>query len=177
MLVNNAGIGFIGRKPDVTLSDIRNTYNDVFNVNMTSVAVVTTAFLPLLHAAKSPKVINITSGLGSMTINLKKKIGRSVPYGASKVGLNGLSVHMQIAENDRIEREEAEGKGKSEGRIRYFVVQPGLLKTAFTGFMPHAKDPKDGAEVVTRLALDDEGIYSGGTYWEFESGEMREVPW
>lgn len=30
---------------------------------------------------------------------------------------------------------------------------------------------------MTQLVLDDEGKYPGGTYWQFEEGEMREVAW
>lgn len=48
---------------------------------------------------------NISSGLGSVTNALTRKIGRAVPYGSSKVGLNGLTVHMQVEENDRTDSE------------------------------------------------------------------------
>ncbi|KAJ9309364.1 hypothetical protein DTO217A2_982 [Paecilomyces variotii] len=115
VLINNAGI--LRRTPDenATLTTIRNTYNEILNVNLTSVAVISTAFTPLLYKSTDPKVINITSGLGSIQNALTKKMGRSVPYGTSKVGLNGLTAHMQVVENDRVQAEEEgslEGKGK-----------------------------------------------------------------
>ena len=56
-------------------------------------------------------------------------MGRYPPYGASKIGMNGATVHMQTAENDRVETE-----GGDEGampRVRFFVVAPGVLRTAF----------------------------------------------
>ena len=62
------------------------TYTDVLNVNLTSVAVVTHAFMPLLYKSTDPKVISITSGLGSMTNALTKKMGRAPAYGARRSG-------------------------------------------------------------------------------------------
>lgn len=91
--------------------------------------------------------------------------------------MNGLTVHMQTAENDRIEAEKGKDEGEKDTRIKFYVVAPGILKTAFTNYFPHGKDPKDGAEVVVRLVTDDKGTYEGGTFWEFEQGEMKIVPW
>jgi len=122
-------------------------------------------------------------------------MGRFTAYGASKVGLNGLSVHLQVGENDRVAIEaqtqnhvqaqsqsqtlsqNEAGKEEAKPRIRYYVVSPGALKTSFSHYHPGLRSPDRGAEVIVRLALDDEGIYEGGTFWEFEEGEMRQVPW
>lgn len=173
VLVNNAGISGPLRPPaSESLSEMRARYNTVLNTNITSVAVLTHAFTSLLHAASSPKIINVSSGLGSMTNALTRKMGRAPAYGASKVGLNGLSVHLQVAENDRIEA----GINMEEPRIKTFVVAPGLLRTAFTSFSM-GRDPLEGAEPIVRLALDEKLMYEGGTFWEWEGGEMRRVPW
>jgi NAD(P)-dependent dehydrogenase (short-subunit alcohol dehydrogenase family) len=152
---------------------MRTRYNHILNTNLTSVAVLTHAFTPLLHCSRAPRVINISSGLGSMTNALTRKMGRAPAYGASKVGLNGLSVHLQVEENDRIEA----GIAADKPRIETFVVAPGLLKTAFTNFLPGARDPLEGAEVVVRLALDREGEFEGGSFVEWEGGELKRVPW
>lgn len=172
VLINNAGIL---RAPGGGLADIRAAYNEILNTNLTSIAVMTIAFKPLLHKSTDPKVINITSGLASMQNALTKKMGRFPSYGTSKVGLNGLTVHMQIEENDRIEAEKETLSGRP--RIRFYVAAPGLLKTAFTGFWEMGKDPALGAEVVYHLATDDKHTYEGASQWEFEEGEMRRVPW
>ncbi|PWY76984.1 short chain dehydrogenase/reductase family protein [Aspergillus heteromorphus CBS 117.55] len=173
VLINNAGIIRVPSPDD--LSAARAAYNDILNVNITSVAVVTTAFTPLLYKSAAPKVINISSGLGSIQNTLTKKMGRTPPYGASKVGLNGLTVHMQVAENDRIEAEGTSGNGKP--RIRYYACAPGLLKTAFTNYWDNGRSPEDGAEVAVQLLGDDEDTYEGGSYWQFVDGEMKVVPW
>ena len=150
-------------------------------MNLTSVAVMMTAFMPLLHASPDPKVINITSGLGSIGNTLTKKMGRFPAYGASKIGMNGATVHMQTAENDRIEAADGSGGNGSGGgvptKVRFFVVAPGVLKTAFNNYAARGKDPIDGTEAVVRLALDQKAEYEGGTHWEFEGGGMRQIPW
>jgi NAD(P)-dependent dehydrogenase (short-subunit alcohol dehydrogenase family) len=80
---------------------------------------------------------------------MTKKMVRYPPYGASKVGMNGVTAHMQSVENDCIAREEAEGtKTSKTGRIRFNSVAPGLLNTAFSHYTAMGKDPKDGAEVA-----------------------------
>ena len=149
----------------------------MLDINLTSLVVISTAFSTLLHKAAAPKVINITSGLGSIENTLKMKMPRYAPYGITKVGTNGLTAHMQAAENDRVATEAAEGKAKEEGRIRFYSAVPGLLKTGFTHYAAAGKDPKDGAEVVVRLLNDDKGAFEGGSQYEFEAGEMRLVPW
>ncbi|KAI0741611.1 short chain dehydrogenase/reductase family protein [Daedaleopsis nitida] len=177
VLINNAGI-LRNPRDDDDLSVIRQTYDELLSTNLTSVAVITYAFKPLLYKSADPKVINVTSGLGSIQNALTKKIGRAPAYGASKVGLNGLTIHMQVMENDRMKAPEGDsGSPSGLPRIRFYVVQPGVLKTAFSGFWALAKEPEAGAEVVYHLAVDDKKTYEGGSYWEFEEGSMRQVPW
>ena len=175
VLVNNAGALFL--PPDGSLQTLRKTYNDLMNLHTTSVAIVSTAFLPLLHKAPQPRIINISSGLGSLTNQKIRKVGRYPAYGASKIGMNGVTMHMQVGEDDRVKAELEKGQSSGAGHIKFYSVMPGLLKTAWTNFLAHAKDPKDGAEVVTRLIVAPEGTYERGTFWEFEEGEMRVAPW
>lgn len=94
-------------------------------------------------------------------------------YSVSKTALNALTIEFQKAEDARVGKApEAEGKE----RVRFWAVSPGHLKTAFNNFRG-TKDPIDGAEVVVRLVCEEEGMREGGSFWEFEDGEMREVPW
>jgi NAD(P)-dependent dehydrogenase (short-subunit alcohol dehydrogenase family) len=147
----------------------------MLNVNLTSVAVMTTGFSQLLQKSHDPKVINITSGLGSIasTLDSTKTMARYPPYGFSKVGLNGVTAHMHVFENERVLKEKEEGKPAS-GKINFYSVAPGLLNTGFTGFNPMGRDPKDGAEVVVQIIT---GEYPGGTQWEWVDGSMKQIPW
>ncbi|RFU26312.1 hypothetical protein B7463_g10035, partial [Scytalidium lignicola] len=172
VLINNTGV--IQIIPDFSLPTLRKTINSMLDINLTSVAVVTSGFSQLLQKSEKPKVINITSGLGSIknTLDNTKPIAKYPPYRFSKVGLNGVTAHMQVFENDRWNKDK--GEGKTSGHIQFYSVAPGLLKTAFTNFNAAGRDPKDGAEAVVRLI---EGDYPGGTQWEFVDGSMKEVPW
>ena len=175
MLINNAGI--ISIIPDFSLPTLRKTCNEMLDVNLTSVACVSTAFQSLLYKSSLPKVINLTSGLGSIENTLTKKMARYPPYGISKVGVNGLTAHLQVGENDRIEAEKAEGKESKGSKINYYSVAPGLLNTGFTHYAAAGKDPKLGAEVIVKIIGDDKLAYEGGSQLEFEGGKMRSVPW
>ncbi|KAI1321926.1 short chain dehydrogenase/reductase family protein [Xylariaceae sp. FL0255] len=182
-LINNAGI--LRRvEPCDSLSHIRETYNELLNTHISSVAVVTEGFTSLLRKSADPKVISVTSGLASCHNALRKKMGRSAAYGSSKVGLNGLMVHLQVAENDRIAAAATEEE-KQKPVIRYYVCAPGPCNTGFVKALPIPKNfdvsklrtPDRGAEVMVRLMADDEGTYEGGSHWEYEEDEMRQVPW
>jgi NAD(P)-dependent dehydrogenase (short-subunit alcohol dehydrogenase family) len=172
VLVNNAGFVRLGHQ-DTDLSAMRATYNEYMNVHITSVAVVTHAFTPLLHRSPAPKVINVTSGLGSITNVLSpRRMARVPPYGASKVGMNGLTAHLQVGENERV----AAGEAKAP-RIRFFISNPGLLKTAFSNYIAWGKEPQAGAESIVQLMGDEEGKFDHAMQWEHEEGKMRVVPW
>lgn len=149
----------------------------MFNVNMASVACVTTAFTQLLQKAPKPRVINVTSGLGSIENTLTQSMTRYAPYGISKVGVNGITAHLQVMENDRIAKAGADGTTKPDGYIRFYSIAPGLLKTAFTNYPEAGLDPKVGAEVIVQLIADDEGKYPGGSQLEYKDGEMKTIPW
>jgi NAD(P)-dependent dehydrogenase (short-subunit alcohol dehydrogenase family) len=145
------------------------------NVHITSVAVITLAFTSLLHKSAAPKVINVTSGLGSITNVLSpRSMTRVTPYGASKVGMNGLTAHLQVVENDRVAAAVGEDE---EPCIRFFIANPGVLRTSFANYIAWGKEPQEGAESIVQLLGDDEGTFDHGMQWEFEEGEMRLVPW
>jgi hypothetical protein len=47
----------------------------------------------------------------------------------------------------------------------------------FHELLARGKSPEAGAEVIVHLTTDDYKKYDSGSYWEFEDGEMRRVPW
>ncbi|EAT90437.1 hypothetical protein HBI56_049530 [Parastagonospora nodorum] len=63
VLVNNAGVCL----PDDKEWAPRETLRATFETNVFGVMLLTEALIPLLKASKNPKVINVTSGLGSIT--------------------------------------------------------------------------------------------------------------
>ncbi|KAI0151874.1 short chain dehydrogenase/reductase family protein [Xylariaceae sp. FL1272] len=177
VLVNNAGA--IARLSDFSLPTLRQCCTEMCNVNVVSVAVVSTGFGQLLKKAKRPRVINVTSGHGSIqnTLTAPKVARFYPPYGISKVGVNGVTAHMQAMEWSRVAQAGADPASKPDGCISYYSVAPGLLKTRLTNFPEGGMDPKVGAEVLVELIADDEGKYEGGSQLEFKDGKMSSIPW
>ncbi|KAL8674191.1 MAG: hypothetical protein Q9168_001399 [Polycauliona sp. 1 TL-2023] len=173
-LINKAGT--MTTMPDTSLPTLRQSRNDMLNMNLTSAAVVSSTFQELLRKANRPVVINITSGLGRVEDALNKTPKLTL-YGIFEVGMGGLTAHMQVMENDRIVAEESNGTPTEGSKIKYYSAAPGLLSTAFTDNVAGCKDPIFGAEVVVRLMFDDEGKFEAGAQWQFEGGEMRILPW
>jgi 3-oxoacyl-[acyl-carrier protein] reductase len=132
ILVNNAGIG----GPASLLHELNpEDWDAIFHTNVRGVFYMIRAVVPLMIAAGSGHIINISSLAG------KNPLLRGAAYSASKWALNGLT--YSVAEELR------------SHNIRVSVVCPGSVDTEFS---PHAgKDPErmltpeDVAHVVTML--------------------------
>ncbi|WP_018622358.1 SDR family NAD(P)-dependent oxidoreductase [Spirosoma luteum] len=94
ILINNAGIskGFPESALTTPISDIQ----DVFDTNYFGTISVTQIFLDLLKKSESPRISNITSGLGSLTLHSDPtwqyygvKLASYVP---SKAALNAFTI-------------------------------------------------------------------------------------
>jgi 3-oxoacyl-[acyl-carrier protein] reductase len=132
ILVNNAGIG----GPSSLLHDLPpGKWNEIFDTNVRGVFYMVRAVVPLMIAAGSGHIVNISSLAG------KNPLPRGAAYSASKWALNGLS--YSLAEELR-----------SHG-IRVSVVCPGSVDTEFsphTGKEPERMlRPEDVAHVVSML--------------------------
>jgi len=86
ILINNAGIG--GERGGPMCDADQNDFAQVLDVNVLGPLRVTRAFLPLLRRASGPKVMTISSQLGSMTVPCE----RYPAYGVSKAAVNKLMV-------------------------------------------------------------------------------------
>jgi NAD(P)-dependent dehydrogenase (short-subunit alcohol dehydrogenase family) len=92
ILVNNAGIVVMQPK------DRRSELLETFNTNAASALVLTEALIPLLQKSKDPRIINVSSGLGSIS-NRGDPNGDSYElpaeaYRMSKAALNMATVCM-----------------------------------------------------------------------------------
>jgi NAD(P)-dependent dehydrogenase (short-subunit alcohol dehydrogenase family) len=88
VLVNNAGIGDDGPPfPRLTMKDLEET----FRVNTIGPAAVSQALLPNLRAGKRRTIVNLSSGLGSVSEN---DSGGWIAYRVSKAALNQLTRSM-----------------------------------------------------------------------------------
>lgn len=163
VLVNNAGIsgGLAAQSPgDVELSAVR----EVFETNVLGVISVTDTMLPLLAASCAARIVNVSSGLGSLArmadpedyFTTRSPMAAYVP---SKTALNSLTVQYAKALRSR--------------DILVNAADPGPSATDFTAAFPGlTRTAADGAAVVVRLAtLPDDGP-TGGFF-----DEHGPVPW
>lgn len=159
VLVNNAGIIDSGDGlPTATATEVlRQTYQ----TNVLGVAAVTNAFLPLLRAAGSSRVVNMSSALASLTL-----IGdptapefqlQMLAYNSSKTAVNALTVMFA-------------NELRADG-ILVNAADPGHCATDMGG--PTApRTAAQGAAVAVRLAL----LGADGPSGELH-GEAGRLPW
>ena len=95
ILVNNAGIGIDNAPPSqLDMEILRRTYE----TNFFGVFAVTKAMLPLLRKAQAGRIVNISSGLGSLTQNSDPNYEyaqiKYLAYNSSKTALNAMTVQF-----------------------------------------------------------------------------------
>jgi NAD(P)-dependent dehydrogenase (short-subunit alcohol dehydrogenase family) len=132
----------------------------VYNTNVTSVALLTDKLAPLLERSKNPKVINLSSFVGS--IERCAQYQEQPPsffqyYASSKAALNFLTVYY----------------AKKYPKFKVNAVDPGKRATAMNGAeLNEETDPKLGAVRVAELVKEGpDGI--SGTY----SNNEGPLPW
>jgi NAD(P)-dependent dehydrogenase (short-subunit alcohol dehydrogenase family) len=159
VLVNNAAIeergdgnAVIG-PADVTVDLVRKT----FDTNVFGTVRVLHAFLPLLERSASPVVVNVSSGLGSLTqfAPAPAEIYPGVAYPASKAAVNMITVQY----------------AKAFPNMRINAVDPGFTKTDLNG-NTGTQTVEEGAEVIVRMAQVGSDGPTGGF---FNTGGV--VPW
>jgi len=120
VLVNNAGVSHLGkpgrsveeivesgRLSVASLDDVR----AVFETNVFGVIAVTQAMLPLLREAPAARIVNVSSSVGSLTLNSDpKNPQRSIfgAYSSSKTALNAVTVAFAVEPLRRVFNEQAQ---------------------------------------------------------------------
>jgi NAD(P)-dependent dehydrogenase (short-subunit alcohol dehydrogenase family) len=162
VLVNNAGIaGEMGPGwfQDPTSLDL-DVVRAVVETNVLGVIAVTNAMLPLLRRVESPRIVNVSSAVGSLTRQADPdfEIGPVMAaYAPTKTFLNAVTVQYarQLAGTN----------------ILINAACPGLVATDFTGFFG-PRTPEQGAATAIRLATLPDG---GPTGSFFEDDGI--IPW
>lgn len=148
ILVNNAGIfDFADSTPSkASIDAVRRS----MEVNFIGALAVTQAMLPLLRAAPEGRIVNLSSTLGSLSMNADPASAyysqQFIGYNASKAALNMLTIQLH---------EELRGTN-----IKVNSICPGFVKTDLTGY--GTISPEEGARLPTEYALNATG--SGGFF-------------
>ena len=159
VLVNNAGVtgGGQQRPTVVDLAAVR----AAVEVNVIGVIRVTNAMLPLLRRSASPRIVNLSSSVGSLTrqsASGEEGVGPlSAAYAPSKSFLNAVTIQYA---------KELAGTG-----ILINAGCPGFTATDLNHFRG-VRTPEQGAAIAIRLATLPDGGPSGGF---FEDAGV--VPW
>ena len=151
-LVNNAAISNTKMPPDMSVEEYSKSTRPsnvsldelraVFETNVFGVVAVTQAMLPLLREAPAARIVNVSSGVGSLTRNSNPAFPyRSIfgpVYPASKTALNAMTLAMAI---------ELETTG-----IKVNAACPGFTKTNLNNYAG-TQTVEEGAREPVRLAL------------------------
>jgi NAD(P)-dependent dehydrogenase (short-subunit alcohol dehydrogenase family) len=172
VLIQNAAISNTSKKPGQSVEEYAKTVRPsnvsltemraVWDTNVFGVLAVYQAMLPLLREAPAARIINVSSGVGSLTRNSNPAAPYRAIFGpvypASKTALNALTVAMAI---------ELEAEG-----IKVHAVSPGFTRTNLNGYQG-TDTVEQGAREIVRLALlNGDGPTGTFTLWENET-----IPW
>jgi NAD(P)-dependent dehydrogenase (short-subunit alcohol dehydrogenase family) len=90
-----ANAGILGGTPQTTSTDLA-VFKQVFDTNLFGVISVTQAFMDWLQKSTQPRIVNVTSGLGSLTLhndpNWKYYNVKAAVYNSSKAALNMYTI-------------------------------------------------------------------------------------
>ena len=148
----------ISRPGNVSLDEMR----AVWETNVFGVLAVYQAMLPLLRESSDARIVNVSSGVGSLTLNADPAYPFHPMFGpvypASKAALNAITLAMMV---------ELESTG-----IKVNLVSPGFTKTALNGY-EGTQSIEEGSREVVRVAL----LGPDGPTGTFTRWENAAIPW
>lgn len=145
VLVNNAGVP--GSFPQTAAGTDINVYRDVFETNYFGVISVTQAFLDLLQASPAPRIVNVTSGLGSLNGHSDPSFVfyhvKPAAYVASKAALNAFTIVLSYELRDT--------------NFKINSVDPGYTATDFNHHSGPGTVQDAAARVVKAATIGEDG--------------------
>jgi len=164
ILINNAGIS--GEMPQSALNTSINDIQNVFDTNFFGVITVTQAFLELLKKSESPRISNITSGLGSLTLHSdpswKYYNFKATSYTTSKAALNAYTIILAYELRDL--------------PFKVNVIDPGYTATDFN----HHSGPgtvESAAHFIVKHTFTDEDAPTGQFFSNDIEDSSEVSPW
>lgn len=164
VLINNAGIS--GVVPQNALETGVDQYRKVFEVNLYGVVNVTQAFIELLRKSPQPRIVNVSTSVGSLTLQSDPgwpayHFGKFAVYAASKSAMNMYTVHLAYELRDTA--------------FRVNAVCPGYTRTDFTGH--NGGDVADAGKRIVKYALIGQDGPTGRFFSEETNPETGKIPW
>ena len=163
VLINNAGIG--GITQNVLGADIGN-FKKVYDTNVYGVIRVTTAFIDLLKKSNEPRIVNVSSNMGSLTLQSDPSYPAYdykvlAAYSSSKSAMNMYTIHLAYELRDT--------------NFKVNAVCPGLTSTDFTNHRGGSVE-EAGKRIVKYALIGNDGV-TGKFFSEELTPEIGEIPW
>jgi len=164
VLVNNAGIN--PGSEDIAGTSMEQ-FRRAYETNVYGLVAVTQAFLPALRRSAHPRIVNVSSGTGSLTWNSgdnpqfdwRRVKGGGIAYRTSKTAVNAVTLLTAQA--------------LEEEGVLVNALAPGLRRTNLLPGMTAGGDPAEAAAGAVRLALLPDGSPTG-LLWSWDG---TPVPW
>ena len=171
VLINNAGINGIKFNGDVPVMHTAtgtgvDVFKEVYEVNVYGVIRVTQAFLDLLKKSPEPRIVNVSSSQGSLTLHsdpthIYYKF-KGVVYQSSKSALNMYTLVLAYELKDTA--------------FKVNAVSPGSTKTDFNRNRGSGSVEDAGKRIVKYALIDKDGP-TGKFFSEDINPETGEIPW
>jgi len=171
LLINNSGINGIDFKEDIpimhTSTDTAvNKFKEVFEVNVFGVIRTTQAFLELLKKSAAPRIVNVSSSQGSLTLHSDPNFihykHKGVVYQSSKAALNMYTIVLAYE--------------LRELPFKVNAVSPGSTKTDFNRKLGQGSVEDAGRKIIKYATIDNDGP-TGKFFAEDMNPETGEIPW
>ncbi|SHJ67691.1 NAD(P)-dependent dehydrogenase, short-chain alcohol dehydrogenase family [Reichenbachiella agariperforans] len=165
VLINNAGING-GNSPYTALEAKPDEYRAAFDTNVIGTARVTNAFVDLLRKSDEPRIVNLSTSVGSLTLQSDPNwpaydYAKYAVYAASKAALNMYTIHLAYELRDT--------------NFKVNAVCPGLTATDFT--FGNGGDVETAAKRIVKYATIGEDGPTGKFFSEETNPETGEVAW
>lgn len=165
VLINNAGIS--GVAPQKAVDAVIDNFKTVFDTNVYGVVRATQAFMDLLQKSKEPRIVNVSSSVGSLSLQSNPNWpfyhhAKYAVYSSSKSALNmyTLTLAYELRDTD----------------FKVNAIDPGYTKTDFNNNQGTGT-VEDAATRVVKYALIDNNGPTGKYFSEETNPETGEIPW
>ena len=164
VLINNAGV--FGGYPQSALDATIDQFKAAYEANVYGVVRVTQAFIDLLKKSSQPRIVNVSSSQGSITLHsdptYKYYDYKGAVYLSSKSALNMYTVNLAYELRDT--------------NFKVNAVSPGFTKTDFNNHRGTGTLEEAGKRIVKYVIIDKEGP-TGKFFCEENNPESGEIPW
>lgn len=164
VIINNAGI--TGGMPQSALEASIDQFKKVFDTNLYGVVRVTQAFIDLLKKSPEPRIVNVSSSQGSLTLasdpTNKYYNHKGAVYQPSKTALNMYTIILAYELKDT--------------PVKVNMVDPGFTKTDFNHHRGTGTVEEAAARVAKYALIGNDGPTGKYISEEFNP-QTGEIPW